>query len=272
MSHADVPRGMELVQMAGWNQTEDDWAIMLKVGSGYGIHDEVGTLLASSIVISYPPQVGWIGMVLVDEAARRKGHASRLLEHVIAVLRADGLVPMLDATPAGREVYRKLGFTDVAPISRWRGVASGSSRATKSPPARLNLSKLAAAVAMDARAFGTPRTALLSDFSARPGAVTLALPDGRGALWSRAGRTATQIGPVVAESVDDAQALCAMALDDIRGPVLLDVPDRETVLAAMLSTRGFTVERPFIRMAAGASSHLLTLGAAMRVVAGPELG
>lgn len=271
MSGGDIVRGMDLVRMAGWNQTEADWTAMLRLGRGYGIHDRNGRLLASSVILPYPPGIGWIGMVLVDEAARRQGLARRLLDHAIARLRRDGLVPMLDATPAGRELYRKLGFVDVAPINRWRGVGLGA-EPTAGPASQPDAGALAAAVAMDADAFGASRTALLADIATRTGACTVALADGGGALWSRAGRTATQIGPVVAGGEGEALTLCSMALDRIGGPLLLDVPEREEALAAMLAARGFAIERSFTRMAAGPPSPLLTLGTAMRVIAGPELG
>ena len=45
---------------------------------------------------------------------------------------------------------------------------------------------------------------------------------------------------------------------------------RETE-APLLEARGFAVERPFTRMALG-NDHPQTLGAAMLVIAGPELG
>jgi hypothetical protein len=131
--------------------------------------------------------------------------------------------------------------------------------------------QLAAGIEMDAQAFGTRRDFLLSDFAMRPGALTLALPSGRGVLWSRAGRTATQIGPVVALETADALALIATALDRIHGPLLLDVPDRETEIAALLTARGFAVERPFTRMAFGVASAT-GLGPGMCAIAGPELG
>jgi GNAT superfamily N-acetyltransferase len=269
MSPADIARGVDLVRMAGWNQTEDDWAIMLRLGRGYGIHDDNGRLLASSVIIPYPPHFGWIGMVLVDETARRRGFATQLLDNAIAELRKDRLVPMLDATPAGREVYRRIGFADVAPIDRWRGKGTPPSQSAAAVYART--AEPTTDTTADERAFGALRGSLLFDFACRPGALTLTLPDERGALWSRAGRTATQIGPVVARNESDAQTLVTMALDRIGGPVLLDVPRRETAIAALLSARGFAVERSFTRMALGAPSGL-TLGAEMRIIAGPELG
>src|SRR5258705_1263256 len=51
-------------------------------------------------------------MVLVAADHRRKGLATRLLRRCIDDVLAAGLVPVLDATPAGRTVYQPLGFQD----------------------------------------------------------------------------------------------------------------------------------------------------------------
>ena len=37
-----VARAMDLVLMAGWNQTYADWRLMLAIGEGYGVEDEHG--------------------------------------------------------------------------------------------------------------------------------------------------------------------------------------------------------------------------------------
>jgi hypothetical protein len=269
MRAGDVARGMDLVRMAGWNQTDADWRMMLGMGEGHGLEDEAGRLVASSMVIPYAPGIGWIGMVLVDEAVRRRGLATTLLRRGIDSIEATGSVAMLDATPAGREVYLNHGFRDAAGIGRWRGTGKGSARVGESS---LGMTDAAAetGIAADAAAFGATRRPLLENFRSRAGAVTLALPGGAGWLWSRAGRTATQIGPIVAARADDAIALCDIALERIDGPVLLDVPDRQTELVAFLRARGFALERSLTRMARGDAPF--PLDGSMRAIAGPELG
>jgi GNAT superfamily N-acetyltransferase len=266
---ADIPRGMELVAMAGWNQTSPDWEMMLRIGVGHGIRSRDGRLLASSVMLPFRPGIGWIGMVLVDEAVRRQGIATRLLTNAIVVARAEGLVPMLDATPAGREVYTRLGFTEMARLARWRG--KGAAQPARATVATCGPAGMTAAHQADLLAFGGSRAALLAELAERPGAILMCLPDSHGYLFSRAGRTATQIGPVLAATAEDGVALCAAALDRISGPVILDVPDRETALTEFLEARGFTPERPFHRMRLDAPRPP-ALGAAMRVTAGPELG
>lgn len=267
MTALDIERGMDLVRAAGWNQTREDWSMLLRVGRCFGLHTDNGRLVATSAILPYPPAFAWIGMVLVDPAWRRQGLASRLLDHAIGAIRADGLVPMLDATPAGRAVYQRMGFTDVAAISRWRGEARGTG-----PHEIFGVPQepsLAHGIAADAAAFGANRGTILTDFFTRPGGLTLLDEDA--VLWSRVGRTATQIGPLVSNDEAEGLRLCGRALDQIRGSVMLDVPDRETSMASALSERGFAVERSFTRMALG-SPVPSTLSVGMRVIAGPELG
>jgi hypothetical protein len=254
--------------MAGWNQTMRDWSALLYAGQGFGMRGPDGRLVASIVVLRYPPRLGWIGMVLVDENYRHRGIATRLMRHGIEILQADGLIPMLDATPDGRKVYERLGFTPLAPIQRWRGTAIARERRGLS---RWRTPELDAAIALDAAAFGAPRRRLLLGLAARLDALSLKASHGHGYLFSRAGRTATQIGPVLAESEATGVALCERALDRLDGEVLLDVPVRETAIAAMLEARGLTVERSFTRMALGDGGPF-SLGPAMRIVAGPELG
>src|SRR5690606_37299983 len=63
---------------------------------------------------------GFVSMVLVDAAWRRRGLASLLLDESVATLRQRSLIPVLDATPAGAAVYRQQGFQGLFQLERWR--------------------------------------------------------------------------------------------------------------------------------------------------------
>ncbi len=65
---------------------------MLSAGRAAGIRDADGRLVATSIVLAYPPAIGWIGMVLVTTPlAGDEGYATRLLDAAIAWCRDVGL-------------------------------------------------------------------------------------------------------------------------------------------------------------------------------------
>lgn len=266
LSVSDIGRGMELVTEVGWNQTSADWAMMLAAGEGRGVRLPDGRLVATGVALRYPPHWGWISMVIVDPAYRGQGYARQLLESAVTSLEDGGFTPGLDATPAGRAVYERLGFEEFANITRWRG--RGQGQVVHRPETSGDLEQSAGGrVAADA--FGYNNHRLLSNIAAR--GWTWSDPTMDAFAWARPGRTATHLGPVVASTDASAVTLCEQALDQLDGPVLLDVPDQQIALGDFLVSRGFTRERGFHRMAKGRpSSH--GLNDALRATAGPELG
>jgi GNAT superfamily N-acetyltransferase len=265
---AELAAVTELSDEAGWNQTAEDWALMIRLGRAFGVPGPDGRIVATALALPYPPRFGWISMVLVHGPYRRRGLATRLLERSVAELSERSLVPFLDATPAGQAVYERLGFGAVSAVTRWRGLGRG--RAQRALP-RLAAADLGALGKLDGAAFGADRSQVLADLLRRGSPVALRDPAGQGFLLSRAGRAATHVGPVVARETETALALLEGALDAIAGPALIDVPDRESELAGLLRHRGFEPERPYIRMALGRESAFGD-EALVRAIAGPELG
>src|SRR5207253_338766 len=69
-------------------------------------------------------RAGWVGMVLVDPEFRRRGVATALMGAALDHLRRRGVTTVkLDATPAGRSVYERLGFEPESLLRRWAGEA-----------------------------------------------------------------------------------------------------------------------------------------------------
>lgn len=273
LAEADLEGALALVAEAGWNQVPADWRIFLELGRGFAMKDAHGALAATAATLPYAGGFGWISMVLVGAAWRRRGIATRLLGRCIETLRAAGLVPVLDATPAGREVYRPLGFHDGWALSRWRGNFLTQAVIQRGRTRQLEQDDWNAVLALDARAFGCARAELLEGLRARSSGFACVAPgEGRvrGYLLGRDGRSATQLGPIVAEDEDIAAALFAYAAARIGGPILLDAPDRHRGFARALAERGFSVERPYTRMALGREPF--GDESRMIAIAGPELG
>lgn len=269
------PRHLEdacaLVDEAGWNETRDDWEMMLEAGHAFGFEDDRGKLVASALTLPYGDSFGWISMVLVTAEWRRRGIASYLLGACIADHEDAGRIPILDATPAGEEVYRGLGFESHFTIQRWE---CENPRAAESPETgvrRASSDDLSNILAYDRETFEGNRSALLSDICLRRGAQGWVLEQGNGYLLSREGRRARQLGPLCADTDEDARALMAAALDYFDEPVFVDVPDRHAALVAMLQDGGFTAQRPFRRMFKGEADGFGDI-ARTYALAGPELG
>jgi GNAT superfamily N-acetyltransferase len=263
---SDIDDALSLSDAAGWNQTADDWALFVTQGRVRGRRDADGVLVASGAALPYDQGQGWISMVLVSPAYRHRGLASELLDEAVDWLRQAGLTPVLDATPAGAQVYRRLGFVPGFEFQRWQGVATA--KAQRPAAASADLERIAT---LDAAASRVGRRFVLQDFLSRPGSRAWMSPDGRGFVVAREGRRATQIGPLVAADESAALALLQGALDTLRGPVFLDLPLRWAALAAALSARGFDPQRPFVRMALG-EAPTLAGSEQLFVLAGPEFG
>ncbi len=265
----DIDAAVGLSAAAGWNQTGDDWRFMLEHGRGYGMDDpEDGRLIATAVTLPYEG-FAWISMVLVARDRQQRGYAGHLMRRAVDDLRAAGLVPILDATPAGRPVYLKMGFQDAWGMRRW---ALPALSAVPQPGVRpLREEDWPALAAFDRNAFGADRTALLRHLSMRlPEAALVHESNGRlgGYLLGRDGRRQRQLGPLVAENEQVAIDLLAAAGGS---PAYIDLADRHAEVSQWLEAKEARVERPLTRMALGRTAtfddRALTIA-----VAGPELG
>jgi GNAT superfamily N-acetyltransferase len=274
----DAAAGLALSDAAGWNQSADDWALFLGCGEVFGARDEGGRVVATAAALPYDGGVGWISMVLVAPAHRHRGIASSLLERCIASLLATNRVPVLDATPAGAEVYRRRGFVAGFAFDRWERAAGAASPAIASrrqpdpgPVEARRDADVDEIVTLDAAAHRVGRAALLRALVARAGTRAWLSAARDGFAIARAGRRATQVGPVVAARTADALALVEKALASAAGRIFIDVPARVTTLVRRLEQQGFVRQRPFVRMALG-DAALLAADARVFALAGPEFG
>lgn len=254
---------LALSRAANWNQNEADWRLMLGIGRGWGITVH-GKLAASTLVLPYET-FAWISMVLVLPEHRRKGYATRLLRVAIAELEQRGLTPVLDATPAGREVYRLEGFRDTWTFKRYH-LKSGTDHVFPQPREK---GKTWSVPDLDREAFGADRSRLLRSLAERLPQAAHTLPNGY--VVGREGREAHQIGPLVARDERTALALLQLALAAVPVPLYVDVVDHAPGMQQWLEASGFVFQRPFTRMVRGATrapgdENLVFL------VAGPELG
>ncbi|MFT7571287.1 MAG: GNAT superfamily N-acetyltransferase [Paracoccaceae bacterium] len=277
LSVADAPRGTLLSTEIGWNQTEADWSYMLANGPGIGLTDPDGKLVASALALPYG-QFGWVCMVLVAPDWRRLGLATDLMNGVIELLQADGIVPGLDATPAGREVYRRIGFVDVYGLERF--VAEQAELAAI-PPTGIEIRVLTeadmdAVADFDGPVFAGDRATLLRHLQSREPSRAMGAWKGTeltGFALARDGRTWTQIGPVIAADEDTAKSLVAAAANSGSGPeaLLIDAMDYHAGYLDWLKAGGFEFQRPYIRMLHG-SDQPLDRKEMVFSPAGPELG
>ncbi|ARP98670.1 GNAT family N-acetyltransferase [Pseudorhodoplanes sinuspersici] len=266
-----------LVQEAGWNQTDADWRIFLDLGQVYAVRNSDDRVVATAATLPHEGKFAWISMVLVSADYRRQGLASRLLRRCIDNLTTSGLIPVLDATPDGRAVYRALGFEDIWGYHRMALRAPPAS--SHDPNERIEVHSIADSVwpslcDYDAAAFGARRDAMLGRLRGRlPQAELYAVRGGKisGLLLGRDGRSANQLGPLIADDDETALALLQRAISAIEPPIYLDFADAKNRLRGWLETTGFSDVRPLTRMALGNHGRFDDPRRTY-AVAGPEFG
>jgi ribosomal protein S18 acetylase RimI-like enzyme len=268
-----------LVREARWNQLAADWRVFLALGRVHAAHTADGRIVATTATLPFGGRFAWISMVLVAGEYRRRGLATQLMRLAMEELASAGLVPVLDATPDGRAVYRRLGFEDSWGFHRLIRRERQGAAPTLPAPAGVTIRPVTdadwpALCAYDAAAFGADRGAVLAGLRGRlPAADLVATRAGgiAGFLLGRDGARAGQTGPLIADDAAIAQALLARALDGIDGPLFVDLADGKDALRGFVETRGFTVVRPFTRMVYG-SALRFDDAARTFAVAGPEFG
>lgn len=263
---ADAAAGLALSAAAGWNQTVDDWRLFITHGHTVGCRDAAGRLVATAAALPYGGGQGWISMVLVDPAHRHQGLATRLMDRCVHALRSRSIAPVLDATPAGAQVYRRIGFVNGFELDRWEGDARGGAAPVGTVDAQ-------AVQALDREATGLDRGVVLGDFLQREGSGSWLAADGDGFVLLRRGHRAWQLGPLVARDEAAAGKLLQRALAARVGRIFLDVPRRWAALTAALASQGFVPQRGFVRMAWSAAGGAgPAVPERMFVLAGPEFG
>jgi GNAT superfamily N-acetyltransferase len=281
LAAAELADAQALVREAGWNQVAADWETFRALGTVFAAR--VGERVVATAAILPYGTFAWVSMVLVESEQRRHGLGTKLLKRCIATLSEQGRVPLLDATPAGRPLYRSLGFNETWGYHRLAraDASSVSEDAPKNAPKPTGITvrpigdaDWAALCATDAAAFGADRSPLLGRLRGRLPPVELVAERSGGIagfMLGRNGRSASQIGPLIADDDDVAHALLAHALPAIDGPIYIDFADSKTRLRGWLAECGFSEQRPLTRMVLGRAQGF-DKEASTYAVAGPELG
>lgn len=275
MTVEDIPAGLALCRTARWNQLQREWELFLTLSpTACRVAIKDNRVVGTVTTVSYQQSVSWIGMVLVDPTERRQGIGTKLLNEALDVLKAQSLVG-LDATPAGREVYLKLGFTDECRLSRMETVVAGFKPDQNNPARPLTEADWPQVFALDKQTFGVDRSSMLEwMFAGAPEFARLVERDARivGFAFGRHGFNFEHIGPVVAEDVQSAKQLVSACLVGQAGkPFIIDAAHQEAEWLRWLESVGFKEQRPFIRMFRGGATRP---GAPEKqfAILGPEFG
>jgi ribosomal protein S18 acetylase RimI-like enzyme len=256
MTMKDIPGGVRLNTLAGWNQTDADWSRFLFASPrGCFVMEDGAKVVGSIATFPFEDRFAWISMVLVDPEYRNRGIGSELLRRAIEHLDDAGIPTLkLDATPLGKPLYEKLGFVSEFEIARWnlrRKVLENPGLSAEIAPA----GQLTEVLAYDRKVFGADRSSLLGSLAERGPALTLAVVRGtevQGYAFGRRGLFADHLGPWMASDPHTAKIMLADFLRrSSRDTVIVDALQSNQAAGESLRDCGFTIARPLTRMYRG---------------------
>ena len=250
----DLEQAFGLSTKEGWNQTVNDWSLLLNSPGSICIVAEMDKMVVgTATALNYENRIAWIGMVLVDKSLRGKGAGKLLLKYILDSLQNVESVK-LDATPAGEPLYRKLGFIGEHKILRM------TCEALNYIPEKSDLQDLdnikeenfAEVLKLDRAIFGADRSYLLMNLLNNYPAKAFYLKKGNnpeGFVLGRDGTKYHYIGPVCALSHSSARDLMSKTLESINNqPVAVDVLEDKEDFIIWLESIGFMKQRQFLRM------------------------
>ena len=216
-------------------------------------HDEDGRAVGLGGVINYG-SFAYIGLVGVLPAAQRRGIGQAVIEHVLAWIRARDIpVALLDASPAGEPLYRRLGFVADDKSDVWQHTEPRSlTQPSRASVTSLRTEDISDLVAFDRPHFGADRdnvlAALLGEFPGRACATRATSGRITGFLFTQPDK----LGPWVAATPTEAGQLLhhALTLPFSTGPNVL-VPGANGDAGALLRQTGFVKRRSLQHMRLG---------------------
>jgi GNAT superfamily N-acetyltransferase len=261
---ADVPGAMALSTEAGWNQTADDWRMLIELSPQGCLAIEIDGEIASTATLTcYGTRLAWVGMVLTRIKYRGRGYAMRLLKETLRVADKLGIESVkLDATDLGQPLYEKLGFRAEQPVERWwrAGHDDAKTTSTAEPPAPNWKSA-------DQNAFGVDRAPLLEKLARRNAPLTI----GNSYLLTRPGREISYLGPSICDSPATARTLMERILQNPSpGGWFWDLMVDNKPAVSLAQDLGFASKRHLLRMVRG--KDVRGKEGAVYALAGFELG
>ena len=271
MTIDDLPLGLRLTRQAGWNQTESDWQRFMGMEPDGCFVAELDGSSAGTTTTCIFDGVAWIAMVLVDKSVRGRGIGTGLLKHALDYLKKRNVRTVrLDATPAGRPIYEKLGFVPEYELARYEGVVKDlrltiadcrlpiEKSKTCLPTGKIENRKskivFSDIIEFDRRMTGTNRAKMLTKlFEEFPELVRCVRRGSKveGYAAARPGANATQVGPCIATASAGPSLLSDSLSRCVGKPVFIDVPLDNAGAVRIAEAAQLTVQRRFTRMCIG---------------------
>lgn len=233
-THDDIPVFLEFAAAEGWISSEWELKFLLDgFPTGCFLCRVADQPVAFVTSIKYDNS-GWIGNLIVNESMRGKGIGSRLMGRAMEALRQAGAGTVwLTASAAGKPIYERLGFAEIDVIMRWKGKGFGKYTG------HIHEIFMEDSIVLDGLGWGEMRNSLVAAIRER-GEI---FGTKGGFLVLQDCGAFKQAGPWGCADARDAALLLDAALDrsEESSEIVLDVPERNSVAASLLASRGFSV-------------------------------
>jgi GNAT superfamily N-acetyltransferase len=250
MNPFDLAQAVEISSAAGWNQTFEDWQMLLELSpQGCFAIESDGHLVATTTLVTYQRRLGWIGMVLTKAEYRGRGLARRLLTAALDLADSAGIETIkLDATEQGRPIYESFGFRTEQPVERWSRPAIARAQSSKVPIATEFRALSQQLQKLDFQAFAADRSMVMGALAKRSSTYSARCAF----VLSRPGRTTDYLGPFVASDPSAAHVIIHDAIDASPDRAWSwDLMPANKDATAIASQFGFTRQRCLTRMVRG---------------------
>ncbi|KTT10997.1 hypothetical protein NS2R_16395 [Pseudomonas oryzihabitans] len=218
LRETDLATAHRLSKALQWPHRLEDWQCLFHTAEGLVLEDDQGVFGTGFCV----PQGDYatIGLVIVADSHQGQGHGRRLMDGLLQL--AGNRTPLLVATQRGAPLYRSQGFASYEHIYQHQIAAlpaMGSPHPLEEQVRTLTLADAPQLETLAQAATGLDRTALLRELL--PQAERIVGLEGSGELRGFAllrpfGR-GLSVGPVVAESTEQAKALSLALLRHAEG-------------------------------------------------------
>ncbi len=227
MTNADIQMSALLLEDLGeahglslalnWPYRLEDWAFAHALGEGVALRHG-GRLIGTGMRWNYGPDFATVGMIIIDGAYRGQRLGSRIVDALLDG--AGDRSVILNATLDGLELYRRRGFRGFDVTCQHQGIAQPVS--APGPAVRIERAKEAdwpELIELDRCAAGMPRNRVLEALAGVGDVIVLRNSDGGicGYAVTREFGLGHVIGPVVAQSAEEASTLIANAMSGLAG-------------------------------------------------------
>lgn len=203
--------------------------------------------------------LAWVAGMIVRPDRQGQGVGRRLVEAALAFAQEHGAASVgLDATPAGRAVYERLGFRAVAEDPRWARPAEAPPVPPSAPQGPIAVYPISSCEVMelhayDAARFGANRAGVLAEpMAERPHQCFVAFERAGGRIVGHVLTQERSLGPLVADTPHAAEWLL-FAAEMAGAPRVAFLPGLNPAARRVFQRAGYAPEGPAcVRMALGA--------------------